>query len=115
MQVIKMKEKKGSVDFEKAHSMANEKAKSILGDYMSIASYNDELKLVSPTLVACNVEEGEDCGAESYARANGAELLVDFDSRYKFYYRNIADSYEEPSPSPFNGYTSSNPHSDLGE
>lgn len=114
MQVVKIKEKKDKISFEKAHTIANEKAQSVLGDHLNIAFYNGDSQLVSPTLTSCFLDEWEDCGAEAYARANGAELLVDFDNRFKFFYRNVTGSYEEPSPSPFTGYKSANPYADLG-
>lgn len=112
MKVIKIDKAKKGLSFNSAHEMANEKAKSEIGEYINIAFYNGETKLVSPTLTACAIDEKSDCGAESYARANGAILEVDVSESFKFFYRPAGDDYSEPSPSPFNDYKNRTPNTD---
>lgn len=104
MQVIKINQKSDNEGFRQAHDLANEKAKSVLGECLNVASFNGETKLVSPTQVACSTTEKSDCGAESYARSNGAELEVEVNDHHKFYYRSVKEDYSEASPSPFEGY-----------
>lgn len=107
MQVVKINHPQKEKSFNRAHQIANEKAQSILGECLNIASYNSITKLVSPTLVACSTKEKSTCGAEAYARANGAELEIDVSEDFKFYYRPVKEDYAEPSPSPFEDYTKS--------
>ncbi|MCG8337606.1 MAG: hypothetical protein MJE63_24155 [Proteobacteria bacterium] len=59
------------------------------------------------TLVACSTKEKSNCGAEAYARANGAEPETDVSEDFKFYYRPVKEDYAETSPSPFEDYTKS--------
>jgi hypothetical protein len=91
MKVIKIDKVEKNFNFEKAHVIADEKAKAELGDCMNIAFYNDDFKLVSPTLIACSTGNTKDCGAEAYAKSFDAQLEVDVSNRYKFYYRQISD------------------------
>jgi hypothetical protein len=107
MQTIKLNQKQKDSNFSIAHKVANEKARAVLGECLNIASYNGITKIVSPTLVACSTMEKSTCGAESYARANGAELEIDVSESFKFYYSPIKEEYAEPSPSPFEDYTKS--------
>ena len=98
MQIVKINQPDEKISLRKAHEIANEKANSILGECMNIAYSDDEQKLVSPTLIACLGTQKDDCGVDSYAKSLDAELEVDVNVNYRFFYRHVED-HATPSPS----------------